>query len=77
MRILGNPVGSDDRIISGESGAATTGFLAELMMNASLDELRAKIGIGEASKVLCISTEGDTDQENYRKIVWDGCYPSF
>lgn len=76
MRILGNPVGSDDRIISGESGAATTGFLAELMMNASLDELRAKIGIGEASKVLCISTEGDTDQENYRKIVWDGCYPS-
>lgn len=77
MRILGNPAGDDERIISGESGAATSGFVAELMMNESLEELRKAIGIGPYSKVLCVSTEGDTDQENYRKIVWDGSYPSF
>lgn len=77
MRILGNPAGDDERVISGESGAATSGFVAELMMNESLREMRAAMGIGTDSKVLCISTEGDTDQENYRKIVWDGSYPSF
>ena len=75
MRVLGNPTGEDERIISGESGAATTGFVVELMRNEGLRELRKTIGIGADSKVLCISTEGATDLENYRKIVWDGCYP--
>ncbi len=74
MRILGNPMGGDDRIISGESGASTLGFVAEVMQNRSLDYLREKLGIDERSRVLCISTEGDTDRENYRRIVWDGAY---
>lgn len=77
MRILGNPLTGDEKVISGESGAATTGFVAELMMNESLDDLRKEIGLDENSKVLCFSTEGDTDKENYRKIVWDGAFPSF
>lgn len=77
MRVLGNPIGDDPRVISGESGAATTGFAAELMQNSSLGWLREQIGIGKDSKVLCFSTEGDTDRENYRRIVWDGLYPSF
>ena len=77
MRVLGNPPGDDERIISGESGAATCGFLAELMTNGSLCEMRERIGITKESRVLCISTEGDTDRENYRRIVWDGAYPSF
>lgn len=77
MRILGNPLGNDPRVISGESGASTTGFVAELMQNPSLDWLREQIGINADSRVLCISTEGDTDRENYRRIVWDGLYPSF
>lgn len=77
MRVLGNPIGDDPRVISGESGASTTGFVAELMQNPSLDWLREQIGINSESRVLCISTEGDTDRENYRKIVWDGLYPSF
>lgn len=76
MRILGNPVGDDARIISGESGAVTVGLVAELMLNDRLSELRCKIGLNEESRVLCISTEGDTDKENYRKIVWDGSFPS-
>jgi diaminopropionate ammonia-lyase len=77
MRILGNPLGDDKRIISGESGASTLGLVAEVMQNASLGWLRYQLGIDNNSKILCFSTEGDTDQLNYRKIVWDGLFPSF
>jgi len=76
MRILGKPVGGDARIISGESGAVTVGLAAELMLNERLSELRREIGLDKDSRVLCISTEGDTDKENYRKIVWDGGLPA-
>ena len=77
MRILGNPLDDDRRIVSGESGAVTTGFVAELMQNASLDYLRERIGLNRDARVLCISTEGDTDRANYRRVVWDGLYPSY
>ena len=76
MRILANPVEGDDRVISGESGAATTGFVCELLQNPSLDLLRAQLGITKDSRVLCFSTEGDTDRANYRRIVWDGAWSS-
>ena len=72
MRVLGNPVRGDERIISGESGAVTSGLVAEIMMNDSLREIREKIGLDRKSRVFCISTEGDTDRQNYRRIVWDG-----
>ena len=77
MRILGNPLGKDQRIISGESGASTAGFVCELMRNDSLDYIREKLGIDSDSQVLCISTEGDTDKDNYRRIVWDGLHQSY
>lgn len=77
MRILGNPLRGDDRVISGESGAATLGFVAEVMQNQSLDWLRRQLKLDENSVVLCFSTEGDTDKANYRRIVWDGQNPSF
>ncbi len=75
MRVLGNPVNGDTRVVSGESGAVTLGLVAELMQNPSLDWLREPLGLGSDSRVLCISTEGDTDRENYRRIVWDGAWP--
>jgi diaminopropionate ammonia-lyase len=71
MRILGNPLPGDERIISGESGAAPLGLAVEALENT---ELRRKLKLDENSRILCISTEGDTDQENYRRIVWDGAY---
>ena len=77
MRILGNPMDDDPRVISGESGAVTTGLVAELMQNRSLDYLRDRIGLGKDARILCISTEGDTDRANYRRVVWDGLYPSY
>lgn len=76
MRILGNPVEGDARIISGESGAATMGFVAELLQNESLRELKNTLHLDAQSKILCISTEGDTDIQSYRRIVWDGNYSS-
>lgn len=77
MRVLGNPLGSDPRIISGESGAVTTGLTAEIMGRDDLASLREQLNLGQNSVILCISTEGDTDRENYRSIVWDGKYPSY
>ncbi len=72
MRRLGAPVGGDPRVISGESGAVGMGLLAALMEMDDYKELREAIGLSGDSKVLMFSTEGDTDQENYRRIVWDG-----
>lgn len=74
MRVLGAPMGQDARIISGESGAAGLGLFYEVMTDDNLSELRQKLQITEESELLFFSTEGDTDQENYRKIVWNGAY---
>ena len=76
MRLLGNPLAYDKRIISGESGAVTTGLLSYLLQEGSLKEAQKSLGIDENSKILLISTEGDTDPEKYRDIVWDGLYAS-
>lgn len=76
MRILGNPLGDDNRVISGESGAVTTGILMEIMQNKRMKEARELLKLNRDSRVLVVSTEGDTDPESYRKIVWDGKYPS-
>lgn len=75
MRLLGNPEAGDTKVISGESGASAFGCVAEIMRDPSLAELRAKLKLDENSRVLFFSTEGDTDKENYKSIVWDGAYP--
>ncbi|HSW35888.1 MAG TPA: diaminopropionate ammonia-lyase, partial [Candidatus Limnocylindrales bacterium] len=71
MRILGNPLGVDPRVVSGESGAVTTGILYEILKNENLTELREQLKLNQDSAILVFSTEGDTDPVNYRKIVWD------
>ncbi len=70
MRVLGNPLEGDDRVISGESGAVTTGLLYELLNNPMFNELAEQLGLEANSKVLVISTEGDTDPKYYREVVW-------
>jgi len=74
MRILGNPTKGDGRIISGESGAVTFGIVGEIMRNPHLREWREKLKLDENSKILCFSTEGDTDREGYQSVVWDGAF---
>jgi len=67
MRLLGKPLGDDPPIVSGESGAVTLGVAAEIMLRSPV--IRETLGLGPDSVVLCISTEGDTDRESYRRIL--------
>lgn len=76
MRILGAPEKGDPRVISGEPGAVGAGLISTLMTDDSYAELRDLIGLDKTSNVLMFSTEGDTDPEHYRKVVWDGAYPA-
>ena len=44
------------------------------VLREGLHELREKLHLDASSRVLFISTEGDTDRDNYRKVVWGGKY---
>lgn len=74
MRILANPLPGDSRVVSGESGAAGFACAADILRQPSLAGLRGELGLDENAVILCFSTEGATDKENYRRIVWDGAY---
>ncbi|MCI8807244.1 MAG: diaminopropionate ammonia-lyase [Oscillospiraceae bacterium] len=76
MRMLAAPVKGDPAVTSGESGAVGMGALSAIMEDRGYEELREALGLDEGSKVLMFSTEGDTDPDRYRKIVWDGEYPT-
>jgi diaminopropionate ammonia-lyase len=75
MRILGAPLADDKRIISGESGAVGLGIAAELL--SKQPNLAAQLGLDANSRILTVSTEGDTDPQHYRDIVWDGKNSSY
>ena len=68
MRLLGLPTGGDPAVVSGESGAVGAGVLAGLM-SGQYECARRALGLDKNSRVLLISTEGDTDRENYRRIL--------
>lgn len=72
MRMLAAPMKNDPQVISGESGAVGMGLIATLMESDEYKELREAIGLNKNSKILMFSTEGDTDPENFRKVVWNG-----
>lgn len=76
MRILANPLKGDPKVVSGESGAVGLGILSLILEEDGLKEIADKLNINKDSKILVISTEGDTDPENYKRIVWDGDYTS-
>ena len=75
MRILASPCRGDTAIVSGESGAAAFGAAANILLDEELADMKAQLGLDEHSRLLFISTEGDTDRENYRNVVWRGKYP--
>ncbi len=70
MRVLSAPLKGDQRVISGESGAVPTGTAVAILLMEEYKELREKLGLDAGSRVLCFSTEGDTDPDMYEKIVW-------
>jgi len=72
MRLLAAPFKGDSQVISGESGAVPTGLLAAIMQMDEYRELKDYLQLDENSKVLAFSTEGDTDPDRFKEIVWDG-----
>ena len=77
MRILAAPVRGDRAVVAGESGAAAFGAMVNLLLDAELEEYKKMLQLDENSRILCISTEGDTDKENYQNVVWRGKYSKF
>lgn len=72
MRMLSAPIKGDPQVTSGESGAAPFGVLACIMLMEQYKELKEHLKLDKDSKVLLFSTEGDTDPDRYKSIVWDG-----
>ena len=69
MRRLARPHGKDPHIVSGESGAVGIGLICRLAADTRLAGIKEQMNLNPASVVLCFSTEGDTDPDNYRAIV--------
>lgn len=77
MRILASPAKGDTAVTAGESGAAAFGCMANILMDENLAEWKKLLKLDENAKILCISTEGDTDQKNYQDVVWGGKYAKY
>ena len=76
MRVLGSPLPGDRQIISGESGAVTLGLLYETATDTANRPLREHLHLNRSSRILLFSTEGDTDPQMYRSILWGDWLPS-
>ena len=76
MRMLGVPVKGDPTVISGESGAVGMGCLDAIMEDDAYRDLRQALGLDRFSQVLLFSTEGNTDPLRFRRVIWDGEYPT-
>ena len=75
MRVYGVPLAGDPFIISGESGAATLGALMFIMQLPEYADLRDLLELDRSSEVLLINSEGNTDPDYFRKVVWSGRHP--
>lgn len=72
MRLLAAPVKGEPQVTSGESGAVGMGLLSAVMEQEEYRDLRELLKLDKNSTVLLFSTEGDTDPQRYKEIVWDG-----
>jgi diaminopropionate ammonia-lyase len=69
MRRYYHPLPGDQRIISGESGAAGLAALLALMNDNGLRDARDALGLGPDSRILLFNTEGDTDPDHFARVV--------
>lgn len=72
MRVFGVPLDGDPVVISGESGAVTLGALMFVMETRGGAELKEDLGLGPDSQVLLVNSEGNTDPDYFRRVVWEG-----
>ena len=68
IRRLARPAGRDPAVEAGESGVAG---LAALIAVATSRELRRKLALDKASRVLVIGSEGVTDPDIFARIMRD------
>jgi len=66
MRILADAKYGDEPVVAGESAVAG---LAALILSASDQDSRNRLGLTSDSNVLLFGTEGATDPEVYLRIV--------
>jgi diaminopropionate ammonia-lyase len=69
MRQFYNPIANDIKIISGASGAAGLAGLIKVLDFEKCNDLKKHLNINQDSKILLFNTEGDTDPDNFNKIV--------
>jgi diaminopropionate ammonia-lyase len=69
MRTLAMPREGDPSVVSGESGAGPLGAVQMILEEPKLSAVRNALGLDSQSQLLFFSTEGDTDPENYQKVV--------
>ncbi len=69
MKTLAHPLPGDQRVVSGESGAVGAGLLIALQTMEACRAYKDAMQLDENSVILLFSTEGDTDPENYARIV--------
>ncbi|MCP4202981.1 MAG: diaminopropionate ammonia-lyase [bacterium] len=72
MRVFGVPLDGDPAVISGESGAVTLGALMFAMEAPEGAALKRHLGLGADSQVLLVNSEGNTDPDYFRRVVWEG-----
>lgn len=75
MRVYAVPLAEDPFIVSGESGAVTLGALMFIAEHPQLAALKQQMKLDAHSHVLLINTEGNTDPDHFRRVVWEGSHP--
>ena len=69
IRQLYDPVGSDQRVISGESGAGGLAGFISIMTEEKFRPLKKELNIHEGTNILFVSTEGATDLDMFNQII--------
>jgi len=69
MRKLYHPAAGDPVVIGGESGVGGIAGLIAVTSDARFSGVKKALGISQNSRILVFNTEGDTDPDNFRKIV--------
>jgi diaminopropionate ammonia-lyase len=76
IRALARPAGGDPPIPAGASGAASVAGLMATVRDAALGDVHARIGLGPASRVLAIVTEGVTEPAVFERALQSASAPA-
>jgi diaminopropionate ammonia-lyase len=72
MRVYATPLAGDPFVVSGESGAVTLGALMFVTEYPQYEGLKNYLKLGPDSQILLINSEGNTDPDEFRRVVWEG-----